>query len=380
MPGPSDDTSAPKDQSVKAIRRVAVVGLGLIGGSLALAMKRKTPGCTILGVDEAEVLDEAQSLRALDKAFPKNRLPDAVSDVDAVFLAVPIDEILRILPVVAETVGDGTVVTDVGSTKKKIVETASSLFSGNRHFIGGHPMAGAEGRGIAWADPLLFENAVYVLTPSPETPVAVGQRLGDLIERIGAKVLFLTPSMHDQVAAAVSHLPQMVAVALVNMVARHQSDSPMFLKLAAGGFRDMTRIASSPYFIWKDIVETNRDEILKFLDEFIQALKSMRTSIESLELAEAFENAARNRLSIPKDTKGFLKPHYDLLVRVEDKPGVIASISTELANASINIKDIEILKVREGEAGTLRLSLETPNIREKAAQRLNAIGFPSKPM
>lgn len=359
-------------------KKVSIVGLGLIGGSLGLAIKRKIPHVEILGSDEKTVLDEALAIGAVDRVYPKNAVCECVRQADLVFLSTPIQEIIRLLPQITECIVPGTLITDVGSTKKKICEEASIHFVKDRYFIGGHPMAGSEGHGISWADALLFENAVYVLTPGPDTPVAKAQQLGNMLERLGAKVLFLSPSLHDQIAAAVSHLPQMVAVALVNLVSKHQKDSPLFLKLAAGGFRDMTRIASSPYYIWKDIMQTNQEEILRFINELIHELEDMRSAIPHTAMENMFQNAAKHRLSIPKDTKGFFKPHFDMLVRVEDKPGVIASISTSLAAEQLNIKDIEILKVREGDVGTLRLSLETPEDREKAIMTLQKIGFSSK--
>jgi len=228
---------------------------------------------------------------------------------------------------------------------------------------------------LNWYDPLLFENTVYVLTPSNHLPRDLTQNLGYLIENIGSKVLFLTPTMHDKIAAAVSHVPQLLAVTLVNMVARHQADSSHFLKLAAGGFRDMTRIASSPYEIWEDIIYTNQDEMLFFLEEYIDCLQTTRHKLEEKDMAKEFQDAARNRLSIPCDTKGFLSPNFDLSVRVEDKPGEIADISGVLAKEEINIKDIEVLKVREGDAGIIRLSFETDQMRKQAKKRLEGIGY-----
>jgi len=359
-------------------RNITVIGVGLIGGSLGLAFKRKIPGIAVTGVDAPRVLDEALEAGVIDHAIPSSDCASAVQASDLVFLCTPIGEIIRLLPEVAAHVKSGTLVTDVGSTKRLIVETADRLFERNRYFIGGHPMAGGEGRGVRWADPFLFENAVYVFTPSRPLPSEVMKELGNTIENIGAKILFLSPSMHDQVAAAVSHLPQLLAITLMNLVADHQKDSPHFLRLAAGGFRDMTRIASSPYETWESVIETNRSEILAFMDEFIQHLERMKRHVTDGDLKEQFQNSARHRLSIPRDTKGFLKPHHDLLVRVEDKPGVIASISGTLAGAGINIKDIEILKVREGDAGTLRLSFETPEARTEAKSALEKIGFTSK--
>jgi len=359
--------------------KTAIVGLGLIGGSLGLAIKRKFPAAVVWGVDEAAIADEAVSVGAVDKGFAKNRIADCIREAECVILAAPIQEILRLIPAVARHAPAGALVTDVGSTKKQIVEEAAVHFRGNARFIGGHPMAGGEGRGIRWADAFLFENAVWVLTPVPETPVPSAQRLANSLECLGAKVLFLSPALHDQIASAVSHLPQVLAVALVNWVSRRQSDSPLYLKLAAGGFRDMTRIASSPYSVWKDILKTNREVIIRDIDAFTDELRAVRQAVDALAMENRFEEASRHRLSIPKDTKGFLKPHFDIQVRVEDKPGVIAAIGNALAAESINIKDIEILKVREGDAGTLRLSLETPEARDRALAILNGIGFSTKP-
>lgn len=365
---------------MKTFSRIAIIGIGLIGGSLGLAFKRKRPEIHRIGIDTASVIDEAMVLSAIDEGVTPDQMEKAISNADLVFLCTPIHEILRLLPTVARTVKPGALVTDVGSTKKRIVELADQVFPEDRYFIGGHPMAGSEGRGIKWADALLFENAVYVLTPSRPLPPVLMKTFGETIELLGAKILLLSPTLHDRIAAAVSHLPQILAVTLMNLVAQHQTHSPYFLKLAAGGFRDMTRIASSPYELWKPIIETNQEEILAFVDEFIEALKQTKQKIFDQTLEKDFLNAAQARLSIPRDTKGFLKPHYDILVPAEDKPGMIAKIATALANAQINIKDIEILKVREGDAGTLRLSFETPEQQTQAQQILKDIGFSSRRM
>ena len=239
-------------------------------------------------------------------------------------------------------------------------------------------MAGNEGKGVAWADALLFENAVYVLTPTAQTPESLVQAFSNLAELIGAKVLVLDPVTHDKIAAAISHLPQLVAITLMNLISKFQNENPFYLQLAAGGFRDMTRIASSPYSIWEDIISTNSEEILKLIDAFIVAMKETRTRLLNHQLEEAFESSAKNRLSIPRDTKGFLRSHYDLSVEVEDKPGVFASIANALADSKINIKDIEVLKIREGDSGTFRLSFESDEDRSLAQTILKQIGFNSR--
>ncbi len=359
-------------------KTIAIIGVGLIGGSLSMALKRKLPDIKILGVDKQKVIDEAISLSAIDQGFTTEQMEECAALADLVVLATPISQIIDYLPKVSRAIRPGTLVTDTGSTKTKIVETAERCFKDNIYFLGGHPMTGSEGRGIKSADALLFENTIYVLTPSQKLPGHVVQNFGSLIEKIGSRLILLSPTMHDKIAAAVSHLPQILAVSLMNSITQQQGDSTLFIKLAAGGFRDITRIASSPYEIWKDIINTNKEQLLNSLDAFIEYLERTKDKITKGNLSEDFHSAMINRLSIPRDTKGFLHPHFDLSVQVEDKPGVIAVISTTLAGEEINIKDIEVLKVREGDAGTLRISFETEKARERAHVLLNSIGYPCR--
>lgn len=363
---------------MKQIKKIGIIGVGVIGGSLGLSIKRKVKDIEVIGVSSRKTIDEALSIKAIDVGYERAEIDDCLAAADLIFLCTPISHILEILPRVAKSIKAGCLVTDVGSTKQVIVEKAASCFPKDRYFIGGHPMAGNEGHGISWADALLFENAVYILTPYQKIPNDLTNRFGRLIESIGAKLIFLTPGMHDKIAAKVSHLPQMLAVALMNFVIDTQKDKNLFLKLAAGGFRDMTRIASSSYSIWEDIIRTNSEEILKNIDLFIESLQSIKKDIRNDTLRKTFEKANSARLSIPRDTKGFLRSHFDLSVWVEDRPGIIAQIATILARENINIKDIEVLKVREGDSGTLRLSFETEKARADAQKFLKAVHIDSK--
>lgn len=362
-------------------KNIAIIGVGIIGGSLGLSLKRKIPGIRILGISRKETLDKALALGAIDQGFERSQLEACLPQADLVFICAPISIIIDMLPRIADAIRPGTLVTDVGSTKLKIVEKAKDYFKEDKYFIGGHPMAGNEGRGVEWADALLFENAVYVLTPSQAVPESLKRSFITLIEEIGAKMIVLHPELHDKLAAAISHLPQLLAVTLMDVVAQSQDreNSSLFFNLAAGGFRDMTRIASSPYEIWKDIFQTNQQNVLHFIDTYIETLQEMKKKLIQENLSIIFENAARNRLSIPRDTKGFLRPNFDLSVWVEDKPGQIALISSALAEKKINIKDIEVLKIREGDSGTIRLSLETEEDRQAAQKILKQIGFSSRP-
>jgi prephenate dehydrogenase len=358
-------------------KKTAIVGLGLIGGSLGLALKRKFPDLYISGVGRQVVIDEAIAIGAIDQGFLKTEVEKCVAEADLVILCMPIKTIINMLPIIAKSIKAGTLVTDVGSTKRQIVETANKIFPEDRYFLGGHPMAGTEHRGIHSSDALLFENAVYVLTPTANIPRHLVLSFKTMVEAIGARILLLDPDQHDHAAAAVSHLPQLTAISLMNLI-RRQKDAELLLQLAAGGFRDMTRIASSPYDIWEDIIQTNKKEIVEFIDHMINTLKNTKEKLIKDQLSGEFKHASDSRASIPKDTKGFLRPHYDLALNVEDKPGIIATIANTLANENINIKDIEVLKVREGDHGTIRISMETTEARESAFKLLGDAGIAVK--
>jgi prephenate dehydrogenase len=360
-------------------RNITIVGVGLIGGSLAAAMRRKELPVEITGVSSKRTIAKAISGGLIDRGFPHEELAAGVAEADLVFLCSPIDAIVNLLPKVAAAVPESALVTDVGSTKEHIVEIAAGHFGRGPYFVGGHPMAGSEKQGVEAADPFLFENATWVLTPTGEVPQQKLMGLNNLLQVLGAQVLLLDPQLHDQIAATVSHLPQLIAVALMNYAGRRNETNPFYLRLAAGGFRDMTRIASSPYDMWRDILQTNKENISRSIAEFLEVLESLRQQMAAGEIRELFDQAARTRLSIPKDTRGFLRPHFDISVVVEDRPGIIAAISTALAEAEINIKDIEVLKVREGEGGTLRLAFESDSDRERAIAILAGKGFKAQP-
>ncbi len=358
-----------------AFKNITIIGLGLIGGSLASAFRRKKNPVNITGVDYPEIVEKASTLKIIDKKYTLQEIEQSVRDADLVIVATPIDRILGTLEAIASSLKPGAVVTDVGSTKHIITETAGNLLPDSVYFLGGHPMAGSEKGGLSHCDPLLFENAIYVLTRDSEVPENLLKGFVDLIESIGAKALFLSSDEHDQIAAVVSHIPQIMAVTMMNYAAKLNRGNSAFLKLGAGGFRDMTRIASSPFAIWKEILKTNCGNINLGLERLIQELQEMKSLLTEPQMEQLFDEAAKNRLSIPKDSRGFLRPHFDVFVVVEDKAGVIAKIANTLSAENINIKDIEVIKMREGDSGTMRLSFETEPDRETGMRLLNNNGF-----
>ncbi len=286
------------------LQRIAVVGLGLLGGSLVQSLKRALPQRKIIGVDYPHVLAQARDF--LDEQYAPTDLSHALANADLIFLATPINAIIDMLPLVANAVKRGAIITDVGSTKFEIVEKAKSCFGEERFFIGGHPMTGLEKGGWENAQPNLFDAATYVLTPMAHCPVAPRTALQGLLQTIGARVLLLEAEEHDHVAAEVSHLPQLLAVALTNFIAREGIAQAPRMQMAAGGFRDMTRIAASPYNIWCDILQTNHKNVREALREFTLALQELDQNLEEKKLEGDFQraHAVRQQLALLNSTIG----------------------------------------------------------------------------
>jgi prephenate dehydrogenase len=365
-----------KDSPGVLYRRAAIMGVGLIGGSLALAFRRSSLVGSVIGVSSARTIGKALEMGVIDEGFTREQAREALPEADLVILSSPVRVILEQLKSIGPWLKPGATVTDVGSTKRAVIEAAKTHLPEQINFVGGHPMTGAESTGVEAADPFLFQNAMYVICPARPKEEAAAGKYCELVSAIGARVLVMSPERHDSIAAAISHLPQMVAVTLMNQAAGANQADPNTLKLAAGGFRDLTRIASSPFEIWRDICVTNRDEITRVIDEFIEHLKLLRRRVGSEELSEDFTAAASSRALIHKDAKGFISPLFEVVVTAPDEVGVIRRIATGLAEDGINIKDIEVLKVREGEGGTIMLGFGTQEERKQAKTILTSLGFP----
>jgi prephenate dehydrogenase len=275
------------------INRVTILGTGLIGGSFALALRKYASDIHITGWDRPEAVDEAQSRNAIDAAF-SGELAPALENADLVYLALPIGATLDLLPEIARHAAPNALVTDACSTKVRIIEDATDLFPADatRLFLGGHPMAGRELSGIAHADPDLFRNNTYALIgASSDQHDARVSAFVKILEKIGARPLWLGAQQHDYAVGLASHLPQLAAVALGSFLYDHLDENGLPITLAGPGLRDSLRLAGSPYSTWRDIVLTNKEVLSAALDLFARRLDDLRERLASRELETDFDAA-----------------------------------------------------------------------------------------
>ena len=275
--------------------RVAIIGLGLIGGSLGLALHTTKAARQIVGYDLGKgVSDRARKVGAIDQSF--HALADAVRGAELVILATPVGAMHALLQAIGPTLTPGTVITDVASTKAQVISWAEEFLPANTSFVGGHPMTGKEVSGVEAADAGIFKNRIYCLTPTPRTDPAAIYTVMALIEAIGARVRFLEPVEHDGQVAGVSHLPFLASIALVNTVADGSAWSDASL-LAANGFRDISRLAAGNPEMYRDICLTNSEAITRWLDAYITTLYSLRDRVAThdKDLNETFARAQQER-------------------------------------------------------------------------------------
>jgi prephenate dehydrogenase len=294
------------------ISRVTVLGTGLIGGSFALALRKYTTGMHVSGWDRPDVVREAKTRGALDEAF-SGELAPALQNADLVYLALPISATIDLLPEIARHAPSHALVTDACSTKVRIIQTADELFPGEKGplFLGGHPMAGRELPGIAHADADLFRQSTYALIPKTAEPVVAGLQTRSssathepatsldprvsafvkILEKIGARPLWLGTQQHDYAVGLASHLPQLAAVALAGFLYDRLDENGLPITLAGPGLRDSLRLAGSPYSTWRDIVLTNQEVLSAALDLFARRLDDLREKLASRELEADFDAA-----------------------------------------------------------------------------------------
>ncbi len=257
--------------------RVAIVGLGLIGGSMGLALRHARAAQQITGYDLGRgVSDQARRVGAIDQVYAA--LDDAVRGAELIILATPVGAMRALLQSMATMASPGAVITDVASTKSQVINWAEEFLPGNLYFVGGHPMAGKEVSGVEAADPTLFQNRIYCLTPTKKTSPVALNKVSHLIETLGARVRFLEPAEHDGQVAQVSHLPFVASAALMETVAEGNGWGDAAL-LASSGFRDTTRLAAGSPEMYRDICLTNSEALVRALDDYLATLRAFRERI-----------------------------------------------------------------------------------------------------
>ena len=352
------------------------IGLGLIGGSIAKAIRKFYPKSRLIAYDiNQDALNASKSDAVID--LPLSSIGREFSDCDYIFLCAPVSENDRNLEILKKYLSPGCLLTDVGSVKTDIHDQIKKAELESR-FIGGHPMAGSERTGYINSKALLLENAYYILTPGEGVLKETINAFRDLIASLGAIPMILTCEQHDFVTAAVSHLPHVIAASLVNLIKQSDSDEGIMKMIAAGGFKDITRIASSSPVMWQQICLTNKENISALLENYITSLKQIKKQISASDadqLYSFFEGARAYRDSFIDASSGPIKKSYSIRIDIADEPGALAAIATILALHQISIKNIGIVHNREQEDGVLRVEFYHSDSIEKAAQILHSKGY-----
>ena len=276
----------PSTNSAVPFSRVAILGTGLIGGSFGLALRKHFPDISIVGFDREETAKAALARGAVRETA--RDLAAAVRGADLVYVALPIGATIEALRAIAAAAKDGALVTDTGSTKATICRAAKTAFTGGARFLGGHPMAGKETSGIARADAELFSGARYALIGLESDPDPRMHGFAALVRELGAEPVWTDAETHDWAVGIVSHLPQLLAVALARVVQDETDETGLPLSLSGPGLQDMLRLAGSPYSVWRDVAHTNTENIARALDRLEQAVEYLRTRLTSKELEQEF--------------------------------------------------------------------------------------------
>lgn len=352
------------------------IGLGLIGGSIARALKEHNHKTTIIAYDiNPEILLQAKQDAVVDIIAPA--IDDTFSDCDYLFLCAPVQKNDDNLDAVKKILPEKCLLTDVGSVKSTIHEAIAC--AGLEHcFIGGHPMAGSERTGYINSKAALLENAYYILTPTPSVAEEKILQYRELVTLMGAIPLILDYKKHDYVTAAVSHLPHVIAASLVNLIRDSDSKEGIMKMIAAGGFKDITRIASSQAVMWQQICLTNTDNIVSLLTDYIDSLNRIKADLSGKngeELYQLFDSARIYRDSFINASSGPIKRSFSFHIDIADKTGALAHIATLLADNDINIKNIGITHNRESEDGVLRIELYDEPSMNRAISLLEKVDY-----
>ena len=352
------------------------IGLGLIGGSIAKAFRRFYPHCRLIAYDiQKDSPELAVSEGVIDAAV--DTIDKSFADCNYIFLCAPVSHNDENLLKIKKYLSPHCLLTDVGSVKTDIHRHIASLGLEDQ-FIGGHPMAGSERTGYVNSKALLLENAYYILTPTESVSEEKISAYRDLVSSLGAIPLILSYQQHDYITAAVSHLPHIIASSLVNLIKNSDSPEGLMKMIAAGGFKDITRIASSSPDMWQQICLTNTANINILLKDYIDSLENIREQLmfsQDEDVYRFFDEARNYRDSFINSSSGPIKVSYTINIEIADEPGALAAIATILALNNISIKNIGIVHNREAEDGVLRIEFYAEESIDAARQILEAKGY-----
>lgn len=355
---------------------IGFIGLGLIGGSIARALRENISEIKITAYDvNAATLAAAAKDGVIDQAA--DRIDECFSDCSYLFLCAPVQKNDANLEAVKKIISPSCTLTDVGSVKTNIHEHIAQAGL-EAQFIGGHPMAGSERFGYANSKARLLENAYYILTPTGQTDPDRLSSYRILVETMGAIPLVLDYRQHDYVTAGISHLPHVIAASLVNLVRDSDNEDGIMKLVAAGGFKDITRIASSSSAMWQQICLTNTENISRLLDSYIASLSRIKEQIDTRQedaIYQLFDSARIYRDSFINASSGPIKRVYSFNVDIDDRPGMLAQVATTLAFNNINIKNIGIVHNREYEEGVLRIEFYDEESQDAAKKLLSTPQF-----
>lgn len=355
---------------------IGFVGLGLIGGSIAKSIRRIFPDYTILAYDvDSEALKEAVADGTVHQAVTK--IGKEFHSCNYIFLCAPVHYNIQYLPILKQYMNPSCILTDVGSVKTDIYQAVLDEQLTDV-FIGGHPMVGSERSGYSAAHDHLIENAYYFITPSSTVSQERIDEFSTFIEDLGAITIIYSPARHDQTTAYISHIPHIIAAELVNLVKKNDDSKGMNRQLAAGGFKDITRIASSNPVIWEHILLSNPNNIVAGLEEYQEDLQQIIDAIHKRDdsyIHDFFEAARQYRDSIPNNATGVIRMNYEIFADIPDEAGAIEGVLHTISTAGISIKNLGISHNREDEEGVLRISFYQKNDASNAAQLLRDAGY-----